>query len=120
MIPELAIATALLMQPASDRRDWMHPSRSASSAAVEFGKCVIRHESLHSGGPNAENGSSTASGLFQFIDGTWRHYAQHVKSARRYLHASHAPAAVQWEVFLLAYKWGGKGNWNGTHCAGVA
>jgi hypothetical protein len=94
----------------------MRPSRSAPSAAVQFGRCVILHESRNAGGPTAENGSSTASGLFQMIDGTWAHYAQHVPSARGYHHASAAPAAVQWEVFLLAIRWGGHGHWAGTSC----
>jgi hypothetical protein len=107
--------TAALALPTNDR-DWMHPSRSASSSSVQFLQCVIRHESIMAGGPNAENSSSSASGLFQFLDGTWRHYATHVPSARKYGHASQAPAAVQWEVGLLAFKWNGQGNWNGTHC----
>jgi hypothetical protein len=114
MIDSLALAAAIALQPMD--REWMHPSRNAPSAAVSFLQCVIRHESAHAGGPNAENDHSTASGLFQFIDGTWRHYAKHVKSARKYRHASDAPAAAQWEVALLAVKWHGHGNWVGTHC----
>lgn len=90
------------------------PSRHAPSAAVSFLKCVMAHESH--GNPRAENPRSTASGLFQFLDGTWRHYAKHVPAARKYGHASWAPAAVQWEVALLAVKWGGHRNWKGTHC----
>jgi hypothetical protein len=91
-----------------------HPSRSAPSAAVSFLKCVIRHESH--GNPRAENPVSSASGLFQFIDGTWRHYAARVPSARRYGHAASAPARVQWEVALLAIRWHGHRNWAGTSC----
>jgi hypothetical protein len=89
-------------------------SRSAPSAAVSFLRCVVSHESH--GNPRAENPSSSASGLFQFIDGTWRHYAAHVPSARRYSRASHAPAVVQWQVALLAVKWHGHRNWRGTGC----
>jgi muramidase (phage lysozyme) len=77
-------------------------------------KCVAHHESH--GNPKAENPRSTASGIFQFLDGTWRHYAKSVPTARRFYHAAHAPAAVQWEVALLAIKWHGHGNWRGTHC----
>ena len=119
MILEALAVAALLHLPVEHEPRWMQPSRSAPSAAVAFGRCVIRHESRHAGGPTSENPRSSASGLFSFIDGTWRHYAKAVPVARKYRHASHAPAAVQWEVFLLAFKWGGKGNWAGTHCAGV-
>jgi len=92
-------------------------SRSAPTAAIRLLTCVVHHESR--GNPRAENPRSTASGLFQFLDGTWRHYARHVPSARKYGHASHAPAAVQWQVALLAVKWGGRHHWDGTHCPGV-
>jgi len=108
---DLVIGAAV--EAADNDRNWQ-PSRKAPSAAVRFLQCVIRHES--SGRPKAENPTSTASGLFQFIDGTWRHYAQRIPAARRYGHAADAPAAVQWEVALLAVKWGGHGNWNGTGC----
>lgn len=114
MIDALVFAAAAALP--ADRGDWMHPSRQAPSAAVSFLQCVIRHESAHAGGPNAENPSSSASGLFQFIDGTWQHYAKAVDGAKKYRHASDAPARVQWEVALLAVKWGGHGNWQGTGC----
>jgi hypothetical protein len=110
------VMTAALALPNADNRDWMRPSRSAPSSSVQFLQCVIRHESARSGGPNAENRRSSASGLFQFLDSTFQHYARHVPSARKYKHASHAPASVQWEVALLAVKWHGVGNWKGTHC----
>ena len=91
-----------------------HPSRSAPSAAVSFLRCVIAHES--GGNARAENPTSTASGLFQFIDGTWQHYAKAIPGARKYRHAADAPAWTQWEVALLAVKWKGHGNWAGTRC----
>jgi resuscitation-promoting factor RpfA len=90
------------------------PAKDTASPAVSFLNCVIAHES--GGNPRAENPTSTASGLFQFIDGTWRHYASKVPSARKYYHAAHAPAKVQWEVALLAVKWNGHGHWRGTNC----
>ena len=90
------------------------PSRSAPSAAVSFLRCVIQHESR--GNPRAENPSSTASGLFQFIDGTWQHYARNIKRAKAFRHAADAPADVQWQVALLAVRWGGHGHWKGTSC----
>lgn len=91
-----------------------HPSRSAPSAAVKFLKCVIAHES--GGDPKAENPTSTASGLFQFIDSTWVHYNRKLKGVKQYSHAADAPAAVQWQAALLAVKWGGHGHWKGTSC----
>ena len=113
MILDALVSVALV--PDADRIP--QPSRSAPTAAVRLLRCVVNHESR--GNPRAENPRSTASGLFQFLDGTWRHYAKHVPSARKYRHAAHAPAATQWEVALLAVKWGGKHAWDGTHCAGV-
>jgi hypothetical protein len=110
------VMTAAMALPNVDRSDWMQPASKAPAAAVNFLQCVIRHESIMAGGPRAENSSSTASGLFQFVDGTWRHYAARIPSARKYSHASHAPAAVQWEVALLAVKWNGHGHWKGTGC----
>jgi hypothetical protein len=110
------VMTAALALPNSDQADWMKPAVKAPVPAVQFLQCVIRHESIMAGGPRAENGSTSASGLFQFVDGTWRHYAAHIKGAGKYSHASHAPADVQWDVALLAFKWNGQGNWNGTHC----
>jgi hypothetical protein len=47
---------------------------------------ILRCES--GGNPTAENPSSSASGLWQIIDGTWNGYAG-------YRHAADAPAAVQ-------------------------
>ena len=109
------LLTAALHAPATDRVP--APSRSAPSAAVTFLRCVIGHESGNTRNPaKAENPTSTASGLFQFVDGTWRHYAKHIKAARKYDHAADAPAAVQWQVALLAVKWNGHGHWKGTHC----
>lgn len=116
MIDALALTAALALSSTDRQQDWMNPSGSAPLAAVKFLQCVIRHESAHAGGPDAENPSSTASGLFQFIDGTWQHYAKSVPGAGKYRHASDAPARVQWEVALLAVKWNGHGNWVGTHC----
>lgn len=112
----LALALAAPADPVVPDREAAatRPSRSAPRAAVSFLRCVIAHESR--GNPNAENPTSTASGLFQFIDGTWQHYARNVPAARRYSHAADAPAAVQWQVALLAVKWRGHGNWAGTGC----
>jgi hypothetical protein len=96
----------------SDRQP--HPARSAPSTAVQFLRCVIDHES--GGDPKAENPHSSASGLFQFLDSTWRGNARWVDSARGFARASHAPARVQWEVALHSVSKGGHSNWVGTGC----
>lgn len=90
------------------------PSRSAPSAAVQFLRCVIAHES--GGDPRAQNPTSSASGLFQMIDSTWRGNARWVPQARKYARASDAPARVQWLVALHSIRNGGHGNWEGTSC----
>jgi hypothetical protein len=105
------LLAAVLLNPPTDRTP---PSSRSVGAARAFLSCVIRHES--GGNPHAENPTSTASGLFQFIDGTWRHYAQRVPQARRYGHAAHAPARVQWDVAIEAVMTGGHGHWRGTGC----
>ena len=108
MILDAALAAIIL-----DRHE-PPASPDTPTSAVAFLDCVAAHESHHN--PRAENPRSTSSGLFGFIDGTWAHYARHIPKARRYGHASKAPAAIQWQVALLAVKWHGHGNWNGTHC----
>lgn len=47
---------------------------------------VLRRES--GGNPRAKNPNSSASGLWQFVDGTWNHFDG-------YAHASDAPISVQ-------------------------
>lgn len=105
---------ALIVAIAMDNDHVTRPSRDAPSADVRFLQCVGRHESHFN--PRAENPTSTASGIFQFIDGTWVHYAKRIPAAKKYTHAADAPAAVQWEVALLAVKWNGHGHWKGTGC----
>ena len=107
------VMTAAMALPTDGDRNWS-PSRSAPSADVRFLRCVINHESK--GNPKAENPISTASGLFQFLDGTWQGVAKWVPGASKYRHAANAPAAVQWEVALHVVKRGGHHAWKGTHC----
>lgn len=87
----------------------------------EFGHCVRFHESIHSGHYDAHNGSSSAAGAYQFLDGTWQGNAKWAKHkgkyvARQYAAANHAPAWVQDVVFIHSVERGGMSNWNGTHC----
>lgn len=122
-VRRLAVAVSVLLGvvsgvPAEAGERVPHPSRSAPSADVRFLRCVIAHES--GGDPNAENGGrwggSTASGLFQFLDSTWRGNAKWVPEARKYQRASDAPGWVQWLVALHSVKQGGHSNWAGTSC----
>jgi len=73
--------------------------------------CIAKYES--GGNPRAENPTSTASGLFQFIDGTWR--AVTGRSDR----ASDAPVSVQIAAFYKLWN-GGKGasHWVTAHKCG--
>ena len=80
MIPELMITVALAL-PATDDREWAvaRPSRSVSAirqaATVpprwqRFEACVVERES--GGSPTARNPRSSAQGLYQFLDRSWR------------------------------------------------
>ena len=65
--------------------------------------CIAKYES--GGNPRAENPTTTASGLYQFVDGTWNNYGG-------YSRASLAPASVQTEKFYQVWNGGqGAGNW---------
>lgn len=55
----------------------------------------------------AQNSRSTASGAFQFIDGTWNNYKGYAK-------AKLAPAYVQDEYALLTYQKSGTRPWNAS------
>lgn len=94
----------LTAAPAAPRPGWVE----------RFGRCVIEHES--NGNPRAENPTSTASGLFQFIDGTWQAWTRRSGIGTQYGHASHAPASVQWAVFSYAVRHHAQHAWRGTHC----
>jgi hypothetical protein len=64
---------------------------------------VLRCES--GGNPNAENPTSTASGLWQIIDGTWNGYGG-------YTHAADAPPDIQNQKAADLYAGGaGGGHW---------
>lgn len=65
--------------------------------------CIAKYES--GGNPRAQNPHSTASGLFQFIDGTWNHFGG-------YARAMYAPVSVQLKKFYIVWDGGrGAGNW---------
>ena len=95
---------------ASRRSTQLHP----------FLTCVRHHESdrgayPHINGYGAQNPDSTASGAYQFVDGTWRNVSAKA-GYPGYATAAHAPWYVQDAVALWLYNNGGKSAWNGTGC----
>ena len=95
------------------------PLHEASVPERTFLACVQEHESR--GNHRAENPTSTASGLYQFIDSTWRGNAKWAKwgreyPARKYARASHAPRWIQDLVALHSVRQGGFRHWHGTGC----
>jgi hypothetical protein len=63
--------------------------------------------------PTIENPRSTASGLFQFLDSTWRS-ARELVGAGQYARAAHAPADVQ---IAAAGAWLRRTSWSQWVCA---
>lgn len=121
----VTLSTVQQATPPGDREEAANrPSRSALWSRQEawvrlVSRCIREHESINAGHYKAENPVSSASGAYQFIDSTWRHYAKNVPSARKYKRAVDAPPVVQDRVFLLAVKWNGLGHWVGTGCPGT-
>lgn len=89
----------------------------------DLGFCIRKHESIHAGHYRANNPISTASGAYQFLDGTWRGNNKftkvHGKRVPQYAHASDAPKWVQDAVFIHAIEQGGIHAWYGTWCPGT-
>lgn len=72
--------------------------------------CIAKYES--GGNPRAQNPHSSASGLFQFVDGTWNNF-------KGYARAMYAPVSVQLEKFYIVWNGGkGAGNWVVAHKCG--
>ena len=80
-----------------------------------FAKCVSHHESWSPHMWTAQNPSSTASGGFQWLDGSWR-----TNLARTGLsgppRASQASPVLQASVTAWVIAHHGQWNWNGSHC----
>jgi Transglycosylase-like domain len=87
-------------------------SRSLGSSDEAFLRCVVKRES--GGDPRAQNPSSSASGLFQFIDSTWRAYAKESGIGDQYARAKHAPAATQWALARWVVENKGRYPWKPT------
>lgn len=65
------------------------------------------------GNPRAQNPVSTASGIFQFIDGSWRSARSAVAGGDKYARAKDAPAEIQIEA---AAKWLKRTSWQQWEC----
>ncbi len=80
-----------------------------------FALCVAHHESWSPHMWTAENPYSTASGGFQWIDGSWR-----VNLGRAGFsgpgHAAYASPILQAKVTAWVITHNGQRNWNGAHC----
>lgn len=84
-----------------------------------FAKCVSHHESWSGHMWTAENPISTASGGFQFIDGTWRAWRDRA-GVKAPGHAAYASPQTQAYVFAFGLThYGGRGAWSGTGCPGT-
>jgi len=74
--------------------------------------CESQGNPFAPGNYTAQNPVSTASGAYQFIDGTWNDY-------RGYAKAKHAPKWVQDEYAVKIYREQGTRPWNASiHCWG--
>lgn len=84
------------------------PTRAARSRPDSLPAVLLRIRWCESRDDyRAENPTSTASGAFQVIDGTWGGYGG-------YSHASHAPRAVQDAFALRLYRQRGTQPWNAS------
>lgn len=75
---------------------------------------VMGCETGYTYSPTEENPSSSASGLFQFLDGTWQSARQYVEGASQYARASHAPAETQ---IAVGAAWWSRTSWSQWECA---
>lgn len=111
----------------SQPNKWMDSGHAVWQSAPKWirdlGLCIRKHESIRSGHYNAENPISTASGAYQYLDGTWvgnnKFTKVNGKRVPQYAHASSAPKWVQDAVFIHTIKHGGIKAWHGTHCSGT-
>lgn len=77
--------------------------------------CIRAHESDTSGGYSAENPTSSASGAYQFVSGTWRSMSA-AAGYPGYSTAGSAPASVQDAVAAYTIRTQGTGAWAGSGC----
>lgn len=81
----------------------------------KFALCVSHHESWSPHMWTAENPISTASGGFQWIDGSWWVNMKRA-GVRGVRHAANNSPVKQAEVTAWVITHGGRWNWKGTHC----
>lgn len=82
------------------------PAQAATGMPPDVRAAIIACES--GGNPTAQNTESTASGLYQFLNGTWRHYGG--TTAR----AKDAPVTEQHAVADRAYTANGLRDWDAS------
>lgn len=105
--PTVTVTVTRTAEPAS--RSSQRPPVASDEA---FLRCVVHRESR--GDPRAENPTSSASGLFQFLDGTWRSVTRMSGIGTRYDRASDAPSSVQWSVARWTVEHIGRHPWRPT------
>lgn len=77
---------------------------SSSSEGVNIDQLLRTIAKRESGGnPKAQAATSSASGKYQYIDGTWRSRASLYSEVSKYAHAKDAPEEVQDAVAYLEY-----------------
>lgn len=87
----------------------------AQTAPLNPGTLIAQHES--SGCTNNYSSSSTASGCFGFLNGTWAEYAPQAGiSLSQYPTAASAPVSDQFAVFAAAYNQNGFSDWTCSGC----
>jgi hypothetical protein len=87
----------------ADRREKRTINSASTVSLSGIAACIAKYES--GGNPRAQNPSSSASGLYQFVDGTWNNYGG-------YSRAMYAPVSVQTEKFYQVWNNGaGAGQW---------
>lgn len=82
--------------------------------------CIRQHESdrgeyPHTNGYASKNGRSTASGAYQFLNGTWRNVSA-AAGYPGYSQARYAPWHIQDAVALWVIENQGKSAWRGSGC----
>lgn len=64
--------------------------------------------------PTIENPRSSAAGILQFLDSTWRSARRYVAGADQYARASHAPVEMQ---IAVGAEWWRRTSWQQWECA---